>query len=72
MDEVYAFNSDTSKYACVFLDYESQEILDILPSRHKRYLSSYLFSIEREERDQVKAVCIDMWETYRSIIKIYF
>ncbi len=72
MDEVYAFNSDTSKYACVFLDYESQEILDILPSRHKRYLSSYLFSIEREELDQVKAVCIDMWETYRSIIKIYF
>lgn len=33
IDEVYAFKSRNSKYVCVLLDYRSQEVIDLLPSR---------------------------------------
>ncbi|NLC34169.1 MAG: transposase, partial [Erysipelothrix sp.] len=35
IDEVYAFKSKKSNYVCVLLDFKTQEIIDLLPSRRK-------------------------------------
>lgn len=72
VDEVYAFHSKDSKYVCVFLDFLTQEPVDILPARTYDRLASYLGNIPIEERDNVKLICTDMYETYRSIKKSYF
>lgn len=72
IDEVYAFKSKDSKYVCVLLDYDTQEVIDVLPSRRKQYLSDYFYKIPLEERKKVEFVSYDMWDTYRSIAKIYF
>lgn len=49
-DEVFAFKSRDSDYVCVLPDYADKKIIDILPSRRKRYLSDYLFKIPVKER----------------------
>ena len=72
IDEVYAFKSKESKYVCVLLDYKTQQVIDVLPSRRKQYLSDYFYKIPLEERKKVEFVSYDMWDTYRSIAKIYF
>lgn len=72
LDEVYAFRSPESKYVCVLLDFITQEPVDILPERKYAYLASYFGSVSLEERNNVKLVCSDMYETYRSITKNYF
>ena len=67
IDEVYAFKSRDSKYVCVLLDYKTQEILDLLPSRRIGKLATYFRAIPIEERRRVKIVSIDMWSSYRTI-----
>ena len=69
-DEVYAFHSDTSDYVCVLLDFTSKNIIDLLPSRRKRFLSDYFYKIPLKERERVKYVSFDMWHTYRDITKV--
>lgn len=71
-DETYAFKSRDSDYVCVLLDYTNKQIVDILPSRRKRYLCDYLHKIPLKERKNVKFVSFDMWKTYRDISKIMF
>ena len=73
IDEVYTKNSDyKSKYSCIFYDFDKRIILDVLPCRRKGYLHYYLTAIPKEERDNVKYVCIDMYEPYKDIVSIYF
>ena len=72
IDEVYSIKSYNSKYVCVLVDYIDQKIVDILPSRKKYDLIAYFSSIPREERENVKIVSFDMWETYRVVSKIMF
>lgn len=72
IDEVYAFKSANSKYVCVLVDFETQNIVDVLPSRRKQTLMDYFFSIPLDERKKVRVVSIDMWETYRIVSKIMF
>lgn len=72
LDEVYAFKSVNSKYVCVLVDFATQNIVDVLPSRRKQPLMDYFFSIPLEERKKVKIVSFDMWETYRIVSKIMF
>lgn len=69
IDENYCFRSDKSKYACVLVDFETGEPVDILPSRHMDDLLAYFRNIPLEERRNVKVVGIDMWKTYRSVVK---
>lgn len=71
-DETYAFKSRDSDYVCVLLDYIDKKIVDLLPSRRKRYLSDYLYKIPLKERKNVKYVSFDMWKTYRDISKVMF
>ena len=72
IDEVYAFKSKKRKYVCVLLDFKTQEIIDLLPSRRKMDLSNYFYNIPKEERLRVKIVSMDMWHTYRDITQVYF
>lgn len=70
IDECYAFHSDRSDYVCVLYDCISQNIVDLLPSRHKANLIDYFHKIPRSERESVKLVAIDLWKTYREVTKL--
>ena len=73
IDEVYTKNSDfDSKYSCIFYDFLRHSLIDVLPSRKKNYLHYYMKYIPEKERNNVKFICIDMYETYRSISYRYF
>lgn len=72
VDEVYAFRSPSSKYVCMFLDFVTQEPVDVLPSRRYDDLYSYFGKIPEEERRNVKLLCSDMYDTYRSIASSCF
>lgn len=72
LDEVFAFKSDHSPYICVLLGYKDKKIVDILPSRKKADLIEYFSAIPLEERNKVKYVSYDMWDTYKSVAKLMF
>ena len=69
IDETYAFQSDTSKYICLLLDFDTQKPIDVLPSRHFEYLKSYFLKIPKKERENVLFLCSDMYDCYRSVAK---
>lgn len=71
IDEVYAFRHHKDKYICSILDFEKNEIVDILPSRKKHQMANYFTKIPKAERDNVHLVSIDMYNTYRSIARLY-
>ena len=71
-DETYAFKSRDSDYVCVLLDYYDKKIVDVLPSRRRRYLVDYFYNIPLSERKKVKYVSFDMWCTYRDVAKLMF
>lgn len=60
------------KYACVFLDFLKNEIIDVLPSRKKYYLQHYFQLVPQNELDRVRFVSIDMWTPYRDIAQVTF
>nr|AFK29747.1 hypothetical protein [uncultured bacterium] len=72
IDEVYAFKSYNSDYACVLVDALSMNTIDILPSRKQLDLLSYFRQIPLEERERVQTVGMDMWMTYRNVSKAIF
>ena len=73
MDEVYTKSNDfKAKYSCIFYDFMKQSLVDVTPSRKKDYLYYYLNSIPKEEKDNVKYVCIDMYQPYKQVIRSYF
>ena len=74
IDEVYTKVNDfkNSKYSCIFYDFYDQKILDVTPCRRKHFLANYLTKIPKNERDNVKYVCIDMYLPYKDIILRYF
>ena len=59
-------------YAFIIFDFVKKEIIDILPSRRKETLIRYFSKKPIDQRDKVKAITIDMWDTYRDIAKTYF
>ena len=73
-DENNAFHhpGENSKYVFVILDLESQEPVDILPSRRRDYLLSCFLKIPVEERKRVKMIATDMYGEYRAIIRELF
>jgi transposase len=53
-------------------DFSKNKILDIQHSRKKNKLSKYFSDISKAERDNVKYIVIDMWDTYLDLAYIYF
>ena len=52
-------------YCLTLYDPLNRCILDILPSRHKYFMTNYFAKIPIIERKKVKYVSMDMWETYK-------
>lgn len=73
-DEAYAFNhqGEKSKYVFTILDFNTQEPVDLLPSRKKEYLTSYFLNIPSDERKKVTMIATDMYKEYRYIIRSMF
>jgi len=74
IDELHSkvLSRKNSSYLCVLVDNEHRCLYDILDSRNKNYLSSFIVNKSREERHNVKYVTIDMWEPYRDVAKSFF
>lgn len=58
----------SSAYVCVMMDFQSSNLIEVLPTRFKVDLLRYFDAIPMEERNNVKYVCIDMWEPYKDVI----
>ena len=73
-DEAFAFHhlGENSKYVFMILDFQSQEPVDLLPSRKKEYLIKYFLDIPRAERNKVRMISTDMYKEYRYVIKSVF
>lgn len=72
VDEVYLEFTKKDRYCLVLLDFESGEIVDILPNRYKETLDNYFYSIERKQRDNVEVVICDMYGPYLDFPENYF
>lgn len=73
IDEVYTKHSNfDSKYSCVFYNFYTRKIVDIMPSRRKNYLHSYLQTFDKEVLNQVKFICMDMYSPYKDVSQYYF
>lgn len=71
-DEFYLGKKSKQKYAFVITNHLTGEIIDVLPSRKKEYLTRYFDSIPKTIRNNVKFVCIDMYETYKDVATLRF
>lgn len=72
IDEFYTNFRDDCKYSLVIMDFETHEVIDILPSRREVYTNKYFLSIPLEERNNVKYVISDMYEPYLNYMNRYF
>lgn len=65
-------NSGNNKYQVLLLDGETHEVIDVLQCRYKHFLCDYFKHIPESERNNVKYVVSDLWETYSDIAFTYF
>ena len=72
IDEFYLGKTWKNKFACIFIDWETSQIIDIYPSRKKYDLYSYMQYINKEEFKSVQFVSIDMNTTYRDFAYHHF
>ena len=59
-------------YVFIMVDFLKNKIYEILPNRHKDYLTSYFSKIPLEIRNQVEYITMDMWQSYLDLARIYF
>ena len=71
-DEFYFNRHSRFKYAFIMLNFKNKAIIDIVESRKTRSLSDYFFKLDKQQRNKVKLIIIDMNEQYRDIAHIYF
>ena len=67
MDEFYSRRLSLTGYCLTLYNPLNRCILDVLPSRHKSFMTDYFARIPIIERKKVKYVSIDMWETYKDV-----
>lgn len=72
IDEFYFSRHSKDKFACLLVGFKNGLILDVLKSRKKAYLRNYFRMIDKNERDFVKFISMDMYDNYRDIAHIYF
>lgn len=82
MDEHYFPESDVDSLYCLLLmNFETGEIIDILPSRKKHDIIAYFTNIRSETRnlstgiselDNIKYISIDLYDNFRDIANIIF
>lgn len=72
VDEVYLNIDYKHKYALILMDFQSGDIVDILPNRWETTTNHYFLSIPIEERRRVKYLVCDMYNPYINYTKRYF
>lgn len=72
IDEFYKGKKSKQKYAFVMLDFQTSQIIDVLPTRKKDYLLQYFSLIPKKERQKVKFICMDMYDQYKIVAKYRF
>lgn len=72
IDEVYTETSTVSKYSCLILDFLSYRLIDVIHDRKKYTLLNYFESIPKDERKRVRYFIMDMYETYRMVVRMRF
>ncbi|WP_390542437.1 transposase [Massilimicrobiota timonensis] len=63
----FSRHAKKNKYACL-INFKNGLVPDILPSRHKADLRSYLRMISKGEKMNVKYVIMDLYDNYRDIV----
>ena len=73
LDEFRAFNSKkAAKFAMNIVDCETHKILDICVDRKLGYVKRYFEQYPTKIREEVKIVCMDMYQPYISLTKVMF
>jgi transposase len=72
IDEVFTSKMNKYKYACILLDFNKSKLIDVIATRHKNYLIEYFSRIPTAEKALVKVFSMDMWDSYRDVIKLCF
>ena len=73
IDEIYTNKlSNSSKYTAVLLDFKTRQLVEVYSSRHKAFLANQFTYIPIEEKNNVKAIIIDMWDSYKELAHRYF
>lgn len=72
IDEVHLDINEKTKLCCVLMDFETREIVDILPNRWKTTLDAYFYSISFQERGNVEYIVSDMYSEYLTFPDKYF
>lgn len=72
LDEFKNLSFGKGKYACLLLNYQTGEIVDVLPNRRLDYLQYYFNHISYDERKKVKFVVSDMYEGYKHLAESTF
>ncbi len=69
IDEVYAKRLVKNSYCCVLYAPQWRKIVDVIDSRRKFDLIDYFSRIPIEEKNKVEFVSMDLWDSYRDVIK---
>lgn len=72
IDEVYIDFDYTNRYCMVLMNWETGDIVDLLPNRSKTVYENYFLNIPLEERDSVEYVICDMYNSYINFSPQYF
>ena len=67
IDEVYLKFDKENLYSVVLMNWETSEIIDILPNRFKETLDSFFRKISKAERYKVEYLVSDMYDTYAAL-----
>lgn len=71
IDEFYKGRKWKDKFACMFINWETGNIIDIYPSRKKYKLYAHMQYVPKNEFDHVEYVSIDMNTTYKQYAHHY-
>ncbi len=69
IDEVYAKKLVKTSYCCVLYAPQWRKIVDVIDSRRKFDLIDYFSRIPIEEKNKVEFVSMDLWDSYRDVVK---
>jgi len=69
IDEVYAKRLVKNSYCCVLYAPQWRKIVDVIDSRRKFDLIDYFSRIPMQEKIKVEFVSMDLWDSYRDVIK---
>lgn len=72
IDEVYLHLDEQRKYQLVLMDFQTNQIVDILENRYQTTMDEYFYNIPIEERMNVKYLITDAYGPYFSACNKYF